>query len=397
MKKKISIKLYIISALVILGAVVGSIMLMERKDAHASNDSKERLITIYDRDSQKTFVSKATTVSEALEDADVSLESSDIVEPAKDSALVAPTYRINIYRARPVIVVDGATRNKVMTPYQTPKQIAESVGITVYPEDIAEMRLTSNLLADGASLEMIIKRATPIYVDLFGKNLSLRTQAKTVEGFLQEKDIKLSEKDRVSVALNTEIQPGMNFRVWREGKQTISEEQAVQFEVEQIRDADRPIGYKSIRTPGVLGKKNVTYEIEIVNGAEVSRREIARVTLAPASKQVEIVGAQIPGVPYTGSGQKTDWMRAAGIPESDWGYVDYIIQKESNWNPNSVNKNTGACGLAQAMPCSKVPGNPLDPVDNLRWANGYAHTCVSYRMYCGWEGAYSFWITHRWW
>jgi soluble lytic murein transglycosylase-like protein len=85
-------------------------------------------------------------------------------------------------------------------------------------------------------------------------------------------------------------------------------------------------------------------------------------------------------------------MAAAGIAESDWGYVDYIVSHESGWNPNATNKSSGACGLVQALPCSKVPGNGYDPVDNLRWGTGYASS-----RYGGWAGAYAFWSKNHWW
>lgn len=397
MKKYFSKKAIVTSVVLLLLAVISTTFVLQIKDVFAASDSEDRLVTIYDRDSQKSIVTNALTVKDALKQAGIKLDDNDIVEPARDEVLVAPSYRVNVYRARPVTVVDGNTRQKIMTPYQTARQIAQSAGITVYPEDITDLRLSTNILADGAGLEMVIKRAKVINVNLFGKNLVLRTQGNQVSDFLKEKSITLGDQDRISVDKNSAIVEGMSFRIWREGKQTISEEQPINFEVERIKDADKLIGYKAIRTPGVLGTKNVTYEIEIQNGQEVSRREIASVVLVPASKQVEVIGSKVSYVPYSGSGQKTDWMRMAGIPESDWGYVDFIIQKESGWNPNSINRNSGACGLAQALPCSKVPGNPLDPVDNLKWANGYAQTCTSYRKYCGWAGAYDFWISHRWW
>ena len=95
---------------------------------------------------------------------------------------------------------------------------------------------------------------------------------------------------------------------------------------------------------------------------------------------------------YTGGGAPAEWMAAAGIAESDWGYVDYIVSRESGWNPNATNKSSGACGLVQALPCSKVPGNGYDPVDNLRWANGYA-----VGRYGSWAGAQAFWAKNHWW
>lgn len=95
---------------------------------------------------------------------------------------------------------------------------------------------------------------------------------------------------------------------------------------------------------------------------------------------------------YTGGGAPAEWMAAAGIAESDWGYVDYIVSRESGWNPNATNSSSGACGLVQALPCSKVPGNGYDPVDNLRWATGYATG-----RYGSWAGAHAFWTNNHWW
>ncbi|WP_311416811.1 transglycosylase SLT domain-containing protein [Microbacterium sp. ISL-103] len=95
---------------------------------------------------------------------------------------------------------------------------------------------------------------------------------------------------------------------------------------------------------------------------------------------------------YTGGGAPAEWMAAAGIAESDWGYVDYIVSRESGWNPNATNASSGACGLVQALPCSKVPGNGYDPVDNLRWATGYATG-----RYGSWAGAHAFWTNNHWW
>ena len=88
---------------------------------------------------------------------------------------------------------------------------------------------------------------------------------------------------------------------------------------------------------------------------------------------------------------KKQWMTEAGIPEADWAFVDFIVFRESSWNPNAINRSSGACGLAQAFPCSKVPGNPFDPVSSLRWQYNYVKG-----RYGGYAGAYDFWLRNRW-
>lgn len=47
------------------------------------------------------------------------------------------------------------------------------------------------------------------------------------------------------------------------------------------------------------------------------------------------------------------------INQYTWSKEDYealvkLWTKESNWNPNAVNKSSGACNIPQALPCNKI-------------------------------------------
>lgn len=99
---------------------------------------------------------------------------------------------------------------------------------------------------------------------------------------------------------------------------------------------------------------------------------------------------------FNPSGSKADWMRAAGISDSDFGYVDYIISHESGWNYHAVNRSSGAYGLPQSLPAGKLASAGADwrdnPVTQLRWANNYA-----VGRYGSWEAAYHFWTVNHWW
>lgn len=350
-----------------------------------------RLITVHDRGQEITFVSDKTTLREALAGADITIEPKDAVEPSLDEQLVATNYQVNIYRARPVTIVDGATRQRVVTPYQSATRIAEDAGIKLNAEDTTSISRSSDIIGDGAGLQLVVDRATPLTIDLYGKMTEIRTQANTVGEMLKEKAIDLGANGRASVSLNTPIKSGMSIRVWQEGKQTITLDEAVAYTVKQVQDADQPAGYKKVETPGVEGKRTVTYQIEVKDGQEISRNEIASVTLLEPVVQVEIVGTKPSFIPYTGGGTKTDWLAASNIPQDSWGYADFMVQKESGWNPNAMNRSSGACGLAQALPCSKLGPNWNDPVVALNWMNGYVNG-----RYGGWEQAYTFWQKNRW-
>lgn len=146
----------------------------------------------------------------------------------------------------------------------------------------------------------------------------------------------------------------------------------------------------------VAEAQNLTIDASVIAFAPVERSAFS-VYVKPKPKPVvaSTTGSSSGGggLPrYTGGGTRAEWMAAAGIPQSEWSYVDYIVQRESSWNPNATNKRSGACGLVQALPCSKVPGNGYNPVDNLRWANGYAKS-----RYGSWANAYDFWTRKHWW
>lgn len=254
-----------------------------------------RLITVHDRGVTRIFLSKERTIGEALKAADIELDARDTVEPSADEELVTSDYWINIYRARPVVVVDGAVRAKVVSPYQTAQQIAKDVEITVYDEDIATLQPLTDLVGDGAGLQLTIVRATPIILDLYGKKTEIRTQAKTVGDMLKEKNITLGSSGRVSLPERTSISQGMEVRVWREGKQTVVIDREIPATNRIVYDADRPLGYRAVQTKGTLGIRSVTYQLEITDGAEISRTEIANIIIRNPTEQIEVIGIRNDG------------------------------------------------------------------------------------------------------
>lgn len=90
-------------------------------------------------------------------------------------------------------------------------------------------------------------------------------------------------------------------------------------------------------------------------------------------------------------------MKSAGIAESDYKYVEYIVSKESTWNHLVWNGGgSGAYGLCQSLPASKMASAGADymtnPVTQLRWCDSYAK-----ERYGSWYNAYNTWIAQQWW
>lgn len=275
-------------AIVVLGSIVSSYV----QAASPSLSAGQRLITVHDRGRDRGILTHATTLRVAFEEAGITIDPNDTVEPGLDDELVANNYDVNIYRARPVTIIDGAVREKVMSPYQTAKQIAKQANITLHDEDTAILSASTDMVSQGAGVQLHVTRATSFKLVLYGNETTAYTQQKTVGDMLKEKGIVVGSGDTLSQPLSAEIREGMKVELWRNGKQTVTKKEKIAFPIEQIQDADREIGYKKITTPGVKGIKSVTYEIIMKNGKEVSRKKIQSVVLEKAQKQVEIVGAK---------------------------------------------------------------------------------------------------------
>jgi hypothetical protein len=83
------------------------------------------------------------------------------------------------------------------------------------------------------------------------------------------------------------------------------------------------------------------------------------------------------------------------VPSGQFGCFDWIIQRESGWNIHATNPSSGAYGLPQALPGSKMASAGSDwqnnPATQIKWALGYMDS--RYGSPCG---AQSFWQSHGW-
>jgi len=366
-----------------------------------SVEQNGRLITIYDSGSEKTILSQVETVGEALGEANIEVDPSDVVEPALDSQLIASSYSVNIYRSKPIIVVDGDRQTRVVTAAQSGRTIAQAANIDMYDEDITVFSRDDDILtSDGAIMRVAVVRAVPINLVLYGQPMLTRTQAKTVGEFLVEKELVINDQDYLIPSANTTISAGMEIRIWREGINTVTVDEDVDYAVEVIQSNDHYTGYREIKTPGVLGRRSVTYEIEIRGGREIKRTEIASIVLAEPKKQVEVVGikSRVPTVPSNPGanaelGHKL--MLEAGFGEDQWPCLYNLWARESGWRTEAGNPYSGAYGIPQSLPASKMGSVAADymtnPATQIIWGLGYVSG--RYGTPCG---AWEFFLSRNW-
>jgi hypothetical protein len=88
-------------------------------------------------------------------------------------------------------------------------------------------------------------------------------------------------------------------------------------------------------------------------------------------------------------------MLEGGFGLDQMGCLDALWTRESGWNERSMNRSSGAYGIPQALPASKMAAFGADyltnPVPQIRWGLDYIKG--RYSSPCG---AWSFWQAHNW-
>jgi hypothetical protein len=152
------------------------------------------------------------------------------------------------------------------------------------------MTVNNDIVSQGVGIELTVARATEFRLSLYGKAAVAYTQANTIEEMLKEKGVILGGNDTISVPLDTKMVPGIAVAIWRNGVQTVTDEQAIPFETQKVLDVDHSIGYHDVKTKGVPGMRLVTYEVTMQDGKEVSRKQVQNIISSQPKTQIELIG-----------------------------------------------------------------------------------------------------------
>lgn len=283
----------------------------------------ESFVTIFDSNTNvsTTIRTSAANVGEVLERFKIEIEEGDIVEPAVDELISSGDFRINIYRAKPAVVIDGARQMKIMTAATDPVKIVENAGIELLEADVVDIVPSINFIESGLPIAYNVVRAKEIQFNYYGQILTIRTGAETIEDFLAERKVTVTEMDWISHALNTEITNGLELELFRQGKNTITIEEEIEFAEQITYDYGQNIGYREITSAGELGTKSVTYEIEMKDGQEISKIYISEiVTREPTTQTITIGMRAINMKPLTKAMGRNRYTTSTGILREETYY-----------------------------------------------------------------------------
>jgi len=257
---------------------------------HVEPGNSSIVIISYDH-KQRTIPTREQTVGDLIKKLDIPLKQGDVVEPGLGAA-ITQDFRINIYRAVPVEIIKDGHREFTFSAATTGRSIAKQTGTEVFPEDDFQLLPTTNFLTDTAlGKRVIVKHATPVNVNLYGKQLVMRTQTKTVGDFLRDKQVALRDGDTVRPAPETAIKENMSIFILRKGVNLQNVEVAIPMPIKTILDPKLTRGTSAIRQQGSPGRKIVTYILTKKGKKVVARTAIQSVVVERPVQQIVVQGS----------------------------------------------------------------------------------------------------------
>jgi hypothetical protein len=119
----------------------------------------KRLVTFYDRGTRQTILTRADSVQDALNAAEIQVDARDTVEPSRDTELTDTYVDVIIYRSRLVKVVDGGIRQNVLTVAQSPNAILRDAKMKHLNRKDKTTLKAINIIHDGAVAMLTVERA----------------------------------------------------------------------------------------------------------------------------------------------------------------------------------------------------------------------------------------------
>lgn len=183
------------------------------------------------------------------------------------------------------------------------------------------------------------------------------------------------------------------FDNYQQIKSTQAEIQHLETERQQLHEQQEQLKNQNTEKQEELDQKSQQIE-DLKNNEEKLKQEIERLKVAKAErerKRLALLASQkASAAPAASFGGNCDsWIAAAGI--SDTGNARELIRRESGCDPYARNPSSGACGVAQELPCGKSGCSIGDGACQVHWMNSYVIS-----RYGSWSAAVAFHNANNW-
>ncbi len=340
-----------------------------------------------------TVTTSASNVGALLGDRDLDAGRHDILAPTADTE-IKDGMQVVLKRGRLLhLNVDGKPTS-VWTTAPTVQAALSQLGYS--SSDFVSVSRAKRLPLDPTAIAIRTPRLVTVVHD--GERETVSTTQPTVATLLSEMKLTRDADDRLSVDPATPTKYGMTVTLQRVGTKTLVKTVDVKHGTAKRDDADLKRGQTKVITAGRNGKAQVTYAVTVVDGKQTASKLVRRVTLAAPRTEIVAVGTKKVSIapqaptPSPGSAKAIakDLVAQRGWSDDQYDCLVEMWNRESGWRVTAENSGSGAYGIPQALPGSKMasagPDWQTNPETQIKW--GLRYIAARYNTPCG---ALNFW------
>jgi len=218
-----------------------------------------------------------------------------------------PSLRIEILRAIPMTVHDGAVPVSLLTTASTVGHALFDEGIVLYLGDGVTPSLGTQV---SAGMRVYIQRSKPVVILSDGRRIKTRSHGDTVAQVLDQELIEIVNRDYTIPDTQTEVYDNMTVQVIRVLEQVVLEEEPIPFETVWQPDAGLDLDRQRLDQAGSAGLKRRLVRIVYENGEETERvTEEEWVETPPTTETIAYGTKIIIREVQTAEGTKTYWRK----------------------------------------------------------------------------------------
>ena len=271
-----------------------------------------------------------------------------------------------------------------------------------------------------------------------GYEMTVLTSKTNVKEILEDNNIIIENNERVTPNIDEQISSDKTIKISDKSNQEIEvakvSESGIETTLDSILDAytqvtekiveeEESIPFETITKDvsngasstknkvlqeGEEGIKKVTYKVKYQNDTEIEKNKIAEeVTKEPVNKIVQVSSnvvtsrsestsrGKITGTVAEYQQYARERCSAYGWSDNDFSCLVSLWNRESGWNPNTRNRSSGAYGIPQALPASKMASAGSDYMTNYKTQINWGLSYISSR-YGSPSSAWSYFQSNGW-
>lgn len=230
-----------------------------------------------------------TSVYGVLRENGIEVRAEDDIEPSR-SADLPKNGLIVIQRAKEITMIVGygqaqtvRTHARLVSDLLKERGIVQADTDDVYPSIHA-------VLTTGMTVRF--REAFPVDIVIGGRASQVYTYQTTVRELLAKQGVTLQATDRVAPSLDTVVSEDTLVTVNTTRRATLTEEQLLPFDVEQVEDPTLPKGQQLVTTTGRPGIRTQKYELTLADGLSKEKKLLTDEVTSEPVKQIIKVGTK---------------------------------------------------------------------------------------------------------